>query len=982
MQGTQRVEHVLPPSRLELFQHFGKGDLHGLLITLAEHFDEIAQRLVGIRQILAYLTAYGSIRVFEVGHEDVQIVVERTHDVCHRLAYIVIIIFRDGMFDKTVALLGNRNHRGFQVKHRKEFAHYVDKFSLLRTLALLQVLAKLCRHCHKVQNGTRIYRIRAILHITRAGIKDLAEAGGLKEILQGETLRFICGLLLLIVALFMLLAFSSNFVTGAEDQSGVEAGQLTDPANYGGRVGAYVAYYFMHECFGIPSYFIPLFFLFASMKLMSAYKVRLWKWFLNFTFLMVWLSVTLAFFIPDNWVTGLAFLPGGGHGDYICRTLSEQIGQVGLFILLAALAICYLVYVSRETMHVIQRLLNPTNYLKNKRSPKTGTQCPTDIDPDSSSNLTRADEPAAYEDPATVSLDLSNETDDGKQPALILDTTVGATEKTDTATDKAITATEKTGRLTENAATLTVTSGSKEEKATTKSVGEVTEMVPYDPKKDLENYRYPTLDLLKKYADNAPSIDMAEQNANKDRIITVLRNFGVEISSIKATIGPTVTLYEITPAQGVRINKIKNLEDDIALSLSALGIRIIAPIPGKGTIGIEVPNKNPHIVSMESILNSKKFQETTYDLPIALGKTITNEVFMVDLAKMPHLLVAGATGQGKSVGLNAIITSLLYKKHPAELKFVMVDPKKVEFSIYAPIENHFLAKIPGEDDPIITDVTKVIQTLKSLCQLMDHRYDLLKKAKVRNIKEYNAKFKARLLNPENGHEFMPYIVVIIDEYGDLIMTAGKEIELPIARIAQLARAVGMHMVIATQRPTTNIITGSIKANFPARMAFKVMSGIDSKTILDRTGANQLVGKGDMLFLCGNDPVRVQCAFVDTPEVERINSHISQQQGYLSAFALPEVAPEGDADFGGGATTPFDTNHLDPLFEEAARLIVIHQQGSTSLIQRKFAIGYNRAGRLMDQLEKAGIVGPTQGSKPRDVLCMDETDLENKMSTLR
>ena len=400
----------------------------------------------------------------------------------------------------------------------------------------------------------------------------------------------------------------------------------------------------------------------------------------------------------------------------------------------------------------------------------------------------------------------------------------------------------------------------------------------------------------------------------------------------------------------------------------------MVPLPG-----IEVPNKNPRIVSMESIINTKKFQDSTFELPIALGKTITNEVFMVDLAKMPHLLVAGATGQGKSVGLNAIITSLLYKKHPSELKFVMVDPKKVEFSIYAPIEKHFLAKIPDDnEDPIITDVTKVVQTLKSLCQLMDHRYDLLKKAKVRNIKEYNAKFKARQLPPQYGHEYMPYIVVIIDEFGDLIMTAGKEVELPIARIAQLARAVGMHMVIATQRPTTNIITGTIKANFPARMAFKVMSQIDSRTILDQSGANQLVGKGDMLFLCGNTPVRVQCAFVDTPEVEKINNFIADQQGYLSAFELPE--PEMDEDNGGKGDLSGET--LDPMFEEAARLIVVHQQGSTSLIQRKFSIGYNRAGRLMDQLERAGIVGPTRGSKPREVLCKDEIDLDQRLETIR
>jgi S-DNA-T family DNA segregation ATPase FtsK/SpoIIIE len=444
-------------------------------------------------------------------------------------------------------------------------------------------------------------------------------------------------------------------------------------------------------------------------------------------------------------------------------------------------------------------------------------------------------------------------------------------------------------------------------------------------------------------------------------------------------VGPTITLYEIVPAQGVKIAKIRGLEDDIALSLSALGIRIIAPIPGKGTVGIEVPNKKPRIVSMESIINSKVFQESTYELPIALGKTITNDVFMVDLAKMPHLLVAGATGQGKSVGLNAIITSLLYKKHPAELKLVMVDPKKVEFSIYAPIEKHFLAKVPDDDsEAIITDVNKVVQTLKSLCEEMDTRYDLLKKAGgVRNIKEYNAKFKAHQLNPNNGHKFMPYIVVIIDEFGDLIMTAGKEVELPIARIAQLARAVGIHMIIATQRPTTNIITGTIKANFPARMAFKVSAMIDSRTILDRPGANQLVGRGDMLFLAGSEPVRVQCAFVDTPEVEQIAKYISKQQGYPCAFELPEVEMEGD----GGGAADVDMNKLDPMFEDAARLIVINQQGSTSLIQRKLSLGYNRAGRIMDQLERAGIVGPSLGSKARDVLCSDETDLQMRLNAL-
>jgi len=503
------------------------------------------------------------------------------------------------------------------------------------------------------------------------------------------------------------------------------------------------------------------------------------------------------------------------------------------------------------------------------------------------------------------------------------------------------------------------------------------EKEPYNPRLDLENYRYPTVDLMKHYDNAEPTIDMAEQNANKDKIINTLRSFGIEISTIKATVGPTVTLYEITPEQGVRISKIRGLEDDIALSLSALGIRIIAPIPGKGTIGIEVPNSNPKIVSGQSIIGSKKFQESTYDLPVALGKTITNEVFMVDLCKMPHMLVAGATGQGKSVGLNAIITSLLYKKHPAELKFVLVDPKKVEFSIYSVIEHHFLAKLPDGEDAIITDVTKVVQTLNSICIEMDTRYDLLKAAHVRNIKEYNEKFINRQLNPEKGHKFMPYIVVVIDEFGDLIMTAGKEVELPIARIAQLARAVGIHMIIATQRPTTNIITGTIKANFPARVAFRVSAMIDSRTILDRPGANQLIGRGDMLFLQGADPVRVQCAFIDTPEVAEITKFIAKQQGYPTAFYLPEYVSED----GGGDLGDVDMGRLDPLFEDAARLIVIHQQGSTSLIQRKFAIGYNRAGRLMDQLEKAGIVGPAQGSKAREVLCVDENDLQMRLNNL-
>jgi S-DNA-T family DNA segregation ATPase FtsK/SpoIIIE len=671
--------------------------------------------------------------------------------------------------------------------------------------------------------------------------------------------------------------------------------------------------------------------------------------------------------------TDAHFNPGGDHGLAICETIQGLLGAPGLTFLLGVTAIAFLIYLSAETIFIIRKIFNPLRYLK---------KIPMEIHigkgdtEESKQEIETLEDPTVFDDPQeqVVEFGPENDTPEEKEPQH-----VSVVEKKDTVmADNIIPSVED-----ESGVEMTVDTGMKEETADGKDlVGDYGDIsTPYDPKRDLENYHYPTLDLLKKYDnDGKPYIDMAEQTANKNRIVDVLRNFGVEISSIKATVGPTITLYEITPAPGVRISRIRNLEDDIALSLSALGIRIIAPIPGKGTIGIEVPNAKPSIVSMESILNSKKFQESNMDLPCAVGKTITNEVFMFDLAKAPHLLVAGATGQGKSVGLNAIITSLLYKKHPAELKIVLVDPKKVEFSIYSSIDKHFLAKVPEEEaDPIITDVTKVVRTLNSLCKEMDTRYDLLKIAQARNIKEYNKKFIDRQLNPNNGHRFMPYIVVVIDEFGDLIMTAGKEVELPIARIAQLARAVGIHMIIATQRPTTNIITGTIKANFPSRIAFRVGAMIDSRTILDRPGAQQLIGKGDMLYLNGGEPVRVQCAFVDTPEVERINQFIAQQQGYPTTFELPEPDMTDD-DLGESADV--DMQHLDPMFEDAARLIVINQSGSTSLIQRKFAIGYNRAGRLMDQLEKAGVVGAAHGSKPREVLIQDENSLDNLLSQWR
>ena len=709
------------------------------------------------------------------------------------------------------------------------------------------------------------------------------------------------------------------------------------------------------------------------MKMIKAYQFRVWKWFMSCSILLVWFSITLGF-IFDGTFSDSFIYPGGLHGHNVSAWLVSQIGMPGLGLLLLITALLFFVYLSSETINMIRKALHP-----NFRRKKKDTATATDNENNDTSIKPKREEKKEYSNPQPAVVDFELEqpmkVEVGSKEEEVSNTPFPFEEKQTSEPQRPMpTEANEEEEEDNDEPDFTVSDDTSEEDAEYKGPA----LQPYNPRLDLENYKFPTLDLLNQYEDNGPNIDMEEQNANKDRIIKVLRSFGIEISSIKASVGPTITLYEITPAEGVRISKIRNLEDDIALSLSALGIRIIAPIPGKGTIGIEVPNANPRIVPMQSILNSKKFQETTMELPIALGKTITNEVFMVDLAKAPHMLVAGATGQGKSVGLNAIVTSLLYKKHPAELKFVIVDPKKVEFSVYTPIERHFLAKLPDGEDAIITDVSKVVQTLNSLCIEMDTRYDLLRKAGCRNIKEYNAKFISRQLNPEKGHRFMPYIVIIIDEFGDLIMTAGKEVELPICRIAQLARAVGIHAIIATQRPTTNIITGTIKANFPARVAFRVAAMMDSRTILDRSGAQQLIGKGDMLYLQGNDPVRVQCAFVDTPEVERIANYISKQQGYPTAFMLPEyVGEESESSIG-----EVDMNRLDPMFEDAARLVVIHQQGSTSLIQRKFSIGYNRAGRIMDQLEKAGIVGPTQGSKARDVLCMDETDLEMKLNNLQ
>ncbi len=818
--------------------------------------------------------------------------------------------------------------------------------------------------------------------------QSLSLFGKIRAIFKNETIHFVIGLVLVIFSVYLLLAFSSFFFTGAADQSIIDSGNAQELAstnngvkNYAGSRGAQLASYLINDCFGISSFFILVFLAVAGLKLMRVRVVRLWKWFIGCSLLLVWFSVFFGFAFVEQYKDSFLYL-GGMHGYNVSNWLVSQVGVPGVWMILLVTAICFLIYLSARTVIWLRRLFS-LSFLKRKQKEEEekgetpeeftdswtakGKKKPVSV-PDVA-DIKEEEAPVEIPEPIKepeneITLDLGGVTE--TQPAKVSGEEVSMTIETPVP-DPVPPFHEKAA---EPVFEIEATENDDEYKGPEKE--------PYNPRLDLENYRYPTVDLMKHYDNAEPTIDMAEQNANKDKIINTLRSFGIEISTIKATVGPTVTLYEITPEQGVRISKIRGLEDDIALSLSALGIRIIAPIPGKGTIGIEVPNSNPKIVSGQSIIGSKKFQESTYDLPVALGKTITNEVFMVDLCKMPHMLVAGATGQGKSVGLNAIITSLLYKKHPAELKFVLVDPKKVEFSIYSVIEHHFLAKLPDGEDAIITDVTKVVQTLNSICVEMDTRYDLLKAAHVRNIKEYNEKFINRQLNPEKGHKFMPYIVVVIDEFGDLIMTAGKEVELPIARIAQLARAVGIHMIIATQRPTTNIITGTIKANFPARVAFRVSAMIDSRTILDRPGANQLIGRGDMLFLQGADPVRVQCAFIDTPEVAEITKFIAKQQGYPTAFYLPEYVGE---DGGGNDLGDVDMGRLDPLFEDAARLIVIHQQGSTSLIQRKFAIGYNRAGRLMDQLEKAGIVGPAQGSKAREVLCVDDNDLQMRLNNL-
>ena len=828
----------------------------------------------------------------------------------------------------------------------------------------------------------------------------LKEALGLSSFLRSERTDFLVGLIVILFAIYLFVAMSSYLSTGAADQSILESmrpGEWLNTErifqNTCRSLGAILSYFFITQNFGFAAFLIPSFLVLAGIRLMRICMVNLWKWFFGMAIAMYWLSVFLAKVVAP-FAGELVFNPGGRHGAMCVEYSENVIGTPGLAAILFFIAIALLTFISSQTIIWFRRVLNPLA----KGAANTGRTVTSAISSfvEKTDDNQKADDEEAdnkvtdYKKSDSTTNDnknknkYKNEADANIASVIDLTDLTAASTKPDTnaTSSKPAKSTERNAANTAQAAdNLTVEVG-KEDKANGNINTPSHDIdTPINPLEPFTRYRYPGLDLLNKDAnDGKLYVDMEEVKAHNEEIVKVLKSFGIDIREIKATVGPTITLYEITPAEGIRITKIRNLEDDIALRLSALGVRIIAPIPGKGTIGIEVPNKKRHNVSMESILNSRKFQETKFDLPIALGKTITNEVFMADLTKIPHLLVAGATGQGKSVGLNVIITSLLYKKHPNELKLVLIDPKKVEFSVYAPIADHFMAQVDDDDEPIITDVTKVVRTLKSLCTLMDHRYDLLKLAGARNLKEYNDKYLRHKLNPELGHEFMPYIVVIIDEFGDLIMTAGKEVEMPIARIAQLARAVGIHMIIATQRPTTSIITGNIKANFPGRIAFKVSSMMDSRIILDRPGANQLIGMGDMLYLNGNEPTRVQCAFINTPEIVQINEYIAKQSGPTCPMQLPE--PKNDEGGDGGSGSSGDIGAIDPLFEEAARSVIVSQQGSTSMIQRRFSIGYNRAGRLMDQLEKAGIVGAAHGGKPRDVLLADESQLDNILGQLK
>ena len=819
----------------------------------------------------------------------------------------------------------------------------------------------------------------------------------------------IIGILFICLAVFLgiaLVSYLVSFFSGGHQEYGYQIfSQKVNVENRTGSLGVFLAQTLIKESFGIGSFFFVYLLTLIGLRLTEATKIKMWsiwKWAL---LCLVWMPLFFAFIAT---MAPKCAILGGAVGLWLNTILTNYVGNTGVIIILAFLLLVFLVYQFNLTLNYFkerrekkedearrQAALLAEQRIREQfeREQENTTDNGEDIDPDSNDeeeedNKSNLPPVTSYtKDPPFVIVNPENsgEPSNGKENVLIhpkdnkpndnqdpvepVITTENENKPKDVIPEKTDNNAEKVELVIENTPTEeTVDKGKNMEHHTIDT--------PFDPRYELRDYKFPTLDMLNDYGGQKSEIDEEELNANKNKIVETLGNYGIAIDKIKATIGPTVTLYEIVPAAGVRISKIKNLEDDIALSLAALGIRIIAPIPGKGTIGIEVPNSKPETVSMRSVLSSEKFQHSKYALPCAIGKTISNETYVFDLAKMPHILMAGATGQGKSVGLNAIIASLLYSKHPSELKFVMVDPKKVELTLYNRIERHYLAKLPDSEDAIITDVKKVVRTLNSLCIEMDQRYDLLKSAECRNIIEYNEKFKARKLLPTEGHRFLPYIVLVVDEFADLIMTAGREVEAPIARIAQLARAVGIHLIIATQRPSVNIITGSIKANFPARIAFRVISQVDSQTILDHSGATQLIGRGDMLLSTGNDLVRLQCAFIDTPEVEAVTEFIGAQRGYAEHFLLPEV-PE---DEGEGADIEED-GERDSLFEEAARIVVQTGQGSTSMIQRKLKLGYNRAGRIIDQLEAAGIVGPFSGSKSREVKVTSEAALEQILRDL-
>ncbi|MGB0888150.1 MAG: DNA translocase FtsK 4TM domain-containing protein [Vicingaceae bacterium] len=792
-----------------------------------------------------------------------------------------------------------------------------------------------------------------------------------------EKLTKSVGLFLLAFSAFLLLAFSSFLFTWKIDQNIIN-NHWNDPSikveNWLGKLGAYTSHQFIFNGFGVASFlFVFLAFILGFRILFKSNLLPLKKSFKYAIFSIIWLSVALNYLLPSSPILGGAF------GFQTNVWLGSIIGSIGVLLFLVLSGLIFLVFnfnISFNFLPAKKTQQNEDNLPKDEPKLTENQNIVSDVtgfEYESSSNK----ESIKEKDEAEPDLDIKLKEDTADSAPNIPLAVDNQSEKP--AVELTTNFTPTPAKNDEEEVEFSIEEPAvKEEVLSDREINsKAKEFGEYDPTLDLSSYRFPPIDLLKDFGDTQKRVSTEELEANKNRILETLANYKIKIASIKATVGPTVTLYEIVPEAGIRISKIKNLEDDIALSLAALGIRIIAPIPGKGTVGIEVPNQDPEIVSMKTVVASDKFQNAKMELPVVLGKTITNETYVFDLAKMPHLLMAGATGQGKSVGLNAVLTSLLYKKHPSQLKFVLVDPKKVELTLYNKIERHYLAKLPDTEDAIITDNDKVINTLNSLCIEMDQRYELLKTAMVRNIVEYNAKFIARKLNPENGHKFLPYVVLVIDEFADLIMTAGKEVETPIARLAQLARAIGIHLIIATQRPSANIITGIIKANFPGRLAFRVTSGIDSRTILDSSGADQLIGRGDMLISQGNDLVRVQCAFVDTPEVEAICDFIGEQRGYPEVFTLPEYVGESAT----GGSGEFDGSDRDALFDDAARMLVTHQQGSASLLQRKMKIGYNRAGRLIDQMEEAGIIGPSEGSKARQVLITDIETLERLLEAL-